>query len=154
MIRRGTSPDGVPIYSEDDPVDFLWRWLRVCWPWVLSGRFFDNTGETAGWWLCAVTNVSKPTEPTLEDGRSRAVHITANLPIEVLAHTCNEDSNLNPLQVFRLSPLQCVLSIEAELKCHEGAFEVLAFRSRRTSRDAEGVAARYGGGNFGFHTWP
>lgn len=146
MKQNGVTPSGLPVYSEDDPRDFLWRWLRIAWPHVLCGRFFDQTGDTFGYWVCAVTGVDCPAfAPSVAP-------LCGEWSMSVVTHTENEDSGLSPDTVFRLERNVWTFVFEADVGGCANGHWVRAFRIRRTTREGEAAAIRWGG-DFGFYEW-
>lgn len=152
MKHHGTSASGMPVYSNEDAAHFLWRWFRLSWPAVLSGKFFDETGDTGGAWLCAIADLPFPSDAIIDSGWRGRVTVTADWPADVLIRSDLEDSELNPGQPFELHRVRWTLVVVAELTVCDGVYQVRKFRVRRTTREAEGWANRYGG-DFGFHSW-
>lgn len=153
MNPRGISASGLPVYSAEDPSDYLLRWLRLSWPAVLSGKYFDKTADGSGWWLCASVGLSPFTNIKISDPRGGVRGLTAECAADLLVHGEDEDSTLNPSQVFSLPRRTYTLVIEARFAYDKGAYTVLEFAVRRTTRETEPIAKRYGGGDFGFHVW-
>ncbi len=142
MPLRGYSAWGSPVYSDDDPVDFLHRWLRMSWVQALCGRQFDETGDTFGWYLCAVRDIDRPVVEVREGRKSIEQIGTVRVQAEI--HVCLEDSALHPDTVFETHPRNAVLLVRAELRRENDQFQMLRFEVRPTTEDMLGAAARYG----------
>jgi len=143
MPIRGQSAWGGPVYSDDDPVDFLHQWLRMSWVQTLCGRRFDQTGDTFGWDLCAVRSLKLLAVDVCP--AVSTIRLKGEVQIEVEAHSCDDDSRLKPDAVFDTFHRDCIMLIQADLHRNDGMFEVIRFEVSPTTKGMLAAAARWGG---------
>lgn len=152
MKQPGTAIAGIPVYSNPDPLDFLYHWLRISWAAILPGRLLDDTGDTAGYYVCSVRNIGYPILKSTHESRGH-YQIELETSVTALAHTAAEESALAPESAFALSELTRTLCLTFDVATNPAGFVVQRATLRPHSAEAAALVHRYGGGKLPY-IWP
>ena len=144
MKRSGTAIGRTPVYSEPDPIDFIYHWLRISWVEIFPGHLIDQSGDTLGRHLCCVQSIGYPISSSIRDSWGRN-QVSIETSVTALAHLVSEESSLDPDTVFSLSSVTLTLALTFDLGMDGDGFVVKRVQLRPHSAEGAGVVQRYGG---------
>src|SRR5689334_8505730 len=110
MKLSGTAIGPTPVYSEPDPVDFVYHWLRISWVEIFPGRLIDRSGDTFGRYLCCVQSIGYPLSSSVREVAGQ-LEVVIETSVTALVHVVKEESSLKPDSVFDLSSVTLTLAL-------------------------------------------
>jgi hypothetical protein len=142
--RTGTAIGQIPVYSNSDPIDYIYHWLRISWVEVFSGRLIDQTGDTSGRYLCCVRAIGFPVSSSVQEAAGQW-RVSVETSVTALAHLANEESSLEPDAVYGLSSVTLTLALAFDLALDAYGFVVRRVELRPHSAEGAAMVQRYGG---------
>lgn len=145
MKQSGFAIWGVPIYSEPEPVDFLYHWLRCSWAAILPGKLIDQNGETSGFYACSAIAIGYPQLAAKSKRLFRPLSVEIESCIDMMVHRVSEESTLSPESVFSLARKKASIGLTFEIVGRPGRLCVSRVLVRPFSKEGEGLVRNYGG---------
>ncbi|MBL8874302.1 MAG: hypothetical protein JNM86_00725 [Phycisphaerae bacterium] len=145
MKQSGFAIWGIPIYSDPEPADFIYHWLRCSWPAILPGKLIDQNGETSGFYICSAVAIGYPQQIAKSKRIFRPLRVEVESTMDMMARGISEDSALQPESVYSTVPIKATIGLSFDIIGQPGRLCVSRVLVCPFSREREEYVRNYGG---------